>query len=80
MMMKQPVTLESAIGNIRRNISRLQAIAVKAPKKVARVRPRRPSKTLALCRAVVFAVQEAKKTGRLVKLHPNGYLIRWTEK
>ena len=77
--MKQPITLESAMDRTKKNIGRLQSIAVRAPRKVSRVRPRSPGETLALCRAVVFAVQEAKKSGRFLKLRPNGYLIRWNE-
>ena len=78
-MMKQPVTIDSAIGKTRRNIDRLCAVSVRAPKKVPRVKPRSPGETLALCRAVVSAVQEAKQSGRLVKLSPKGYLFRWSE-
>ena len=47
------------------------------PAKRSRKRPRSASETFALCRAVVETVQKAKSEGRLVKLDPVGYLIRW---
>jgi transposase len=47
------------------------------PAKQSRKRPRSASETFALCRAVVETVQKAKREGRLEKLVPIGYRIRW---
>lgn len=78
-MMKQPIDLDTALKQTRRKTERLREASIVAPEKTPRVKPRNPSETLALCRAVVWAVQEAKRSGRLVKLSPVGYRLRWEE-
>lgn len=78
-MMREPVTMDSALKKTRSTIDRLGAASLRAPKKGIRVKRRNPGEALALCRAVVFAVREAKQAGRLVKVSPKGYLVRWDE-
>ena len=78
-MMKQPIDLKTAMEQTRCKTAGLRAASIVVPEKKPRVKPRKPSETLALCRAVVWAVLEAKSSGRLVKLSPVGYRLRWEE-
>lgn len=77
-MMKKPLILNSVLANNQEKFRQLRAIAVVPPRKTVRVRPRRASEALALCRAVVTTVREARQTGRLVKEN-GGYTFRWSD-
>ena len=77
--MKQPIDLNTALANTRQKTEQLRSIGVKPPVRPARVKPRTAGETMALCRAVWQAVDEAKKSGRLTKLSPVGYRLRWED-
>ena len=77
--MKKPVALSKVLENTRQKKEQLRSIGIQTPSRPPRVKPRSHSETFALCRAVWSAVEEAKRSGRLTKLSPVGYRLRWED-
>jgi hypothetical protein len=77
--MKQPVNLSTALERTRQKTEYLRSLGVKTPQRQPRVKPRTASETFALCRAVWSTVETARRSGRLTKLAPVGYRLRWEE-
>lgn len=73
--MKSPIAFCTAVARTKRKLNRamVQGLTLKKP---VRTRPRTEEEKVALCRAVVYSVAEAKRSGRLQKTE-KGYRLLW---
>ncbi len=75
--MKPPILFRTAVTRTKRKLNQamVQGLTLKKP---VRKRPRTEDEKSALCRAVVYSVAEAKRSGRLQKTE-KGYRLLWND-